>query len=141
EWLSFYDLFKANIHANKKLEDVQKLQYLKSSVKGEAEKLLSTVQVIGTNYSTALQILEERYQNEREIVFDHIKRLVTQPNVNADSAKSLRDLVDTTSQCIGALSALNRNPENWNDIIVYLMLQKLDADTRRLWEISLDDKK
>lgn len=49
EWITFRDLFKSLIHNNSKLDNVQKMHYLKSSLSGEAEHLLRQIPISEAN--------------------------------------------------------------------------------------------
>lgn len=63
DWPTFQDLFTASIHNNKSLSGSQKLQYLKSCVKGEAASLIKSFTVTDANYREAWMLLEEQYDN------------------------------------------------------------------------------
>ncbi|CAG7706308.1 unnamed protein product, partial [Allacma fusca] len=63
---------------------------------------------------------------------------VKQPQVQPDSATSLLNMIDITNQSLNALRVLNCKPEDWNVILVTVLMNKLDMDTRRVYERSLD---
>lgn len=63
-WPTFYDLFKETIHFNATLSKSQKMQHLKSKVKGEAERLIQHLHISAENYNTAWEILCQRYNNK-----------------------------------------------------------------------------
>ena len=52
-WVSFSDMFKAMIHENDSLPQIQKFHYLKSSLSGEAERLISNLPMTAKNYTIA----------------------------------------------------------------------------------------
>jgi len=62
EW--FFDTFNSLIHVNASLSNVQRLQYLKSSVTGDAAKIISALEISGANYDIAWDLLRERYDNK-----------------------------------------------------------------------------
>ncbi|CAG7819526.1 unnamed protein product, partial [Allacma fusca] len=64
KWTSFYDLFSASIHSQSGLRPSQKLQYLKSSLKGEAESIISHLSITDSNYAEAWQLLKDRFDNK-----------------------------------------------------------------------------
>ena len=64
DWEPFRDLFKALIHNDPALTDVERLYYLKAHVRGEARTALDSLQVIGTNYHTAWGLLEGRFEHD-----------------------------------------------------------------------------
>lgn len=60
EWITFRDLFTSLIHNNSKLENVQKMHYLKSSLSGEAEQLLRQIPISEANYERCWIQLKNR---------------------------------------------------------------------------------
>jgi len=46
-WISFSDMFNAMIHEHDSLSEIQKFHYLKSSLSGEAERLISKLPIAG----------------------------------------------------------------------------------------------
>lgn len=45
--------------------------------------------------------------------------------------------MDTSLECIRSLEALHRKTEDWDDILVFSIMEKLDPDTRREWAKTL----
>lgn len=137
EWLSFRDLYVAAVHDNTGLTGAQKLQYLKASVKGDAALLLQSVSITNDNYEQAWELLNNRYQNRREIVTSTLKRLVNNPPMRSDSPLELRKLVDTTMECIRSLKVMKVPVEHWDVIISYLIVDKLDRESKQQWELNI----
>ena len=75
--LPFADQFKTAIGDSTKLSNVQKLVYLKSSVKGDAERLIKNIATTEDNYEVAMQILDYRYANQRVILRNLLNNLQT----------------------------------------------------------------
>lgn len=139
-WTSFFDIFKSLVHNNKSLSGSQKLHYLKSSVEGEAAQLIRSYSITEANYSEAWAALATRYQNKRLIVNSHLKNILELPKLKLESASALRKLMDTFSECIRALNALDRPTDHWDDLLVFIFVGYMDGETRRLWELSLGDQ-
>ncbi|XP_054711081.1 uncharacterized protein LOC129220676 [Uloborus diversus] len=76
DWLTFKDLFNATVTKNESLSDAQKLQYLKTSLKGDAAKIVISIPISDSNFKIAYNLLDERYSNTREQTFAHIKRFL-----------------------------------------------------------------
>src|SRR5207249_2789766 len=51
----------------------------------------------------------------------------------------LRHLLDNFMKNIRAVEALKAN--NWDQLVIYMLSEKLDSDTRKTWEMSADAKK
>jgi len=55
-------------HENDSLPVIQKFHYLKSSLSGEAEHLISNLPMTASNCTSAWKLLVERYENK--VTFD-----------------------------------------------------------------------
>jgi len=93
EWTSSLDLFDANEHSKVWLTDAEKLNYLKSAVKGDAHRLIRNLPVTTANYSIARGILQDRFGNVRVIVCSHLEALFSYPALKSESASGLRKLL------------------------------------------------
>jgi hypothetical protein len=60
------------IHERNDLTNIQKFHYLKSSVRGEAQKLIVHLAITHDNYITAYNLLKSRFENKRIIVQQHV---------------------------------------------------------------------
>lgn len=140
QWLNFFDSFKSLIHDKKQLINIQKLHYLRSCLKDEAAKVISSLETSDANYEVAWNLLIERYDNNRIIVQNHIKTLMELPNFTKESAANIRSLVDNFQMHLRALKALNEPVDNWDSVLIYVLTSKLDRATHREWEKSLTGK-
>jgi hypothetical protein len=136
-WQSFQDLFHASVESKTSLRDSQKLQYLKSCVKGDAANLIKSFTVTDAHFQEAWDLLKERYDNKREIVNSLISRIFKQANINQESATSIQRILDVTTESLRSLKVLGRPTEEWDDLIVFFIVDKLDPETRREWAMSL----
>ncbi|XP_053611107.1 uncharacterized protein LOC128675613 [Plodia interpunctella] len=137
QWMSFRDLFRSLIHDNNRLTKIEKHHYLKSSLSGEAEQLLRNYSLTEANYDDAWRKLNDRYENKRMIVNNILSRFLSQKTLTSESAKGIKDLLDTSSQCLTSLT--NLNIDSWNAIVVHILVSKLDLESRKLWEQSLEN--
>ncbi|XP_052752341.1 uncharacterized protein LOC128200981 [Galleria mellonella] len=137
DWISYRDLYISLIHNNNSLSKIEKHHYLKSSLTGEAAELLKNFTLTESNYLDAWKKLEERYDNKRIIVNNILNRLLSQKKLAGESTKGLKELLDTTSQCLDSLKNLNICISNWDAILVYVIVGKLDSESHKLWEQSL----
>ncbi|KYN12751.1 hypothetical protein ALC57_15076 [Trachymyrmex cornetzi] len=137
EWCPFFDSFNSLIHINASLSDVQKLQYLRASLTGDAAKIISALEISEPNYQVAWAILKERYDNRRAIVQSHIKTIFELPSMAKENITELRQIADGATRHIHALQVLKRPTTQWDDLLVYILSSKLDALTSREWQLSL----
>lgn len=134
QWLSYYETFSALVHRNAALDNVARFHYLLSSVKGGALKRIESIEVTPESYDVALKLLVERYQKRNIIIREHIWHLLNLPSIaNKTTAATLRDLIDTVSSHLRALTSLGRPVAHWDDLIVEIMLSKLDSVTLDKW--------
>lgn len=141
DWPSFHDLFSSIIHNNKALDDVQKLHYLKSSLAGEAEQLLRSVSITSQNYDLAWKTLTNRYNNKRYISNCVFKKLFGMRNITSESSYTIKQLLDTTVECLNSLNNLGLPTKSWDAIIIYMTVSKLDGESHRLWEQHISEER
>lgn len=135
-WASFYDIFQALVLNNTDLDDVQKLIYLKSSLRGEPLKLIETLSITSTNLKIALDALKDRYQNKLASIYAHIKALVEMPSISKNNQNGLREFILAIKQNRDSLRNLQVPIDQWDLILVYILSQKLDFNTRRAYELE-----
>jgi len=67
EWQGFEDLFQSILSHAPELPDVERFEYLKTSLEGEALSLISHLSLTSGNYLSAWEILRSRYGNKRDL--------------------------------------------------------------------------
>lgn len=67
-WMAFNNLFVAMVHNSTSLEPIQKLQYLKGSLTGDALNVVRNLELTNENYSIARTLLINRFQHTRRLV-------------------------------------------------------------------------
>lgn len=137
EWYPFFDTFNSIIHSNTSLTDIQRLQYLRASLAGDASNVISTLEISAINYAVAWKLLQERYDNKRVIVQNHIKAIMNLPTMTRESVGELRQIADGATRHINALQALKRPTSHWDDLLVHILSNKLDALAMREWQSSM----
>lgn len=139
-WSSFKELFTSIIHRDSQLTNIEKLHYLKTSLSGEPETLLKHISLSDCNYEEAWKILEQRFNNPRIIIGNIFRRFLNQRKVLTANPGSLKELIDTTNECLSSLRCQNLNIETWDPLVVHIVVSKLDQDTLKEWEQSLAAK-
>ncbi len=138
DWVSFRDLFVNAVH-NSSLSNVDKLTQLKTLLTGEAARQIRSLVLSDANYDIAWKSLQDRYENNRELLFTILRRLFNQSQVPANNATAIRSLIDTTKECVRSLDVLSIPTQHWDAVLIYLTFTKLDPTSRELWEQSLAD--
>ena len=80
---TFFDTFTATIDNDTNLEDVQKFQYLKSALIGEAARTIEGLPLSNANYAEALALLKSRYGQKHKVIATYMKALWELPNTNS----------------------------------------------------------
>lgn len=139
DWPEFRDHFKAIILNDVQFDAFQKLYYLKSCLDGEAAKLLKNLAVTADNFDIAWKMMNDRYENKRRLLYLYLNQLFSlKPVSNDRSPIDLRRLLDSAQEAVDALTNLGRPVSD--DIIVYIIVERLDRGTREAWNFSLGEE-
>lgn len=139
QWISFRDLFTSLVHNNSSLDNVQKLHYLKGHLTGEAEQLLRNIPITGDNYMICWELLTKRFNNKKYLSSCILKRFLSQRNINVESASALKELLDTTNDCLHSLRNLGVDIKSWDILVIHILCLKLDGETRKQWEFKVSE--
>lgn len=134
EWLSYCTTFKTLVHNDKNLNNIQRFQYLRSTLTGSAIKQIQSLELTDENYKIALQILCDRYDNKRYICQAHIQSLMDIKPLDHNKPAKVRELIDKTNVHLRALESLNRPTKQWDDLLVHSIVLKMDSTLRLAWE-------
>ena len=82
KYTKFWDAFEAKIHNNKGLHAVDKFNYLKSQLFGNASKVISGLDLTKDSYYVAIDLLKEIYGKKQVIVNTHYTKLKNLPETS-----------------------------------------------------------
>lgn len=139
KWSNFFDTFSSLIHNNTNLVCIQKFHYLQSALKGEALKVIDSLEINDQNYSVAIDLLTKRFENKKHAIRGHMKNIFELQSVNRESHSALRNFLDTFQKHYRCLLNLGEPIESSKTVLIYLLLSKLDNSTKREWEIKTKD--
>lgn len=134
EWESFRDIFQDVVHKKENIGAVQKFQYLKMFLRGEAKAALDGIQVTSANYENAWNRMLSRYNNEALLITTHLNALVSQTLIKEEDAQSLQSLLDGFNYHRESLRSLKQPVEKWDAWFVFLAERAMDQSSRRDWE-------
>ncbi|KYN28043.1 hypothetical protein ALC57_02543, partial [Trachymyrmex cornetzi] len=83
--------------------------------------------------------IKERFDNKRWIVQRHIQAIFDVPALHKENHAALRELLNTILKHLRVLKALKRPTESWDDLIIHIIISKLDVSTNKAWETSILD--
>lgn len=130
EWQNFWDSYETAVHCNPTLSEVQKFNYLKSLVEGDAARAISGFAMSNTNYVNAVDLLKERFGNTSKLIQAQIQALLQLP-APSSSLYSLRDFYDKLESYVRSLESLGQNQDNYGGILVPIIIGKLPSEIRR----------
>lgn len=125
------------IHENPMLPNVQKMQYLMSSLTHEAKGITSSLEASDENYHEAWKMLKDRYNDDSLIIQKHVKALFEQPMLTKENYLELRQLLDNVLKHVRALKAMKRPTYQWDDLLIRLITSRMDPTTNKEWETTI----
>ncbi|XP_040152349.1 uncharacterized protein LOC120894060 [Anopheles arabiensis] len=128
------DRFIAMIDASAELPSIAKLQYLLSSLKGDAAVPFEHTPLTADNYSVTWAALLKRYDNSRLLIREYYRKLHYLPGVQLVCVDKLTHLVDEFTRFVNGLKKLNEPVDSWDTPLSNMLLMKLDRETLLAWE-------
>ena len=129
-WQTFWDSFYAAIDANPNLSGIQKFNYLKAQLQGNAARAIGGLPLTDRNYVHAITLLRDRFGQPHELVNAHMKALVSMTSPT-NNLSSLRMFYDTMESHIRGLSSLGKSEKSYGDLLVPIVMNKLTTEVRR----------
>ena len=129
-WQTFWDSFNAAVHTNPALGSIQKFNYLKAQLQGDAARAIAGLPLTERNYQHSIELLENRFGQPHKLISAHMQALLDMLNPNT-SLTSLRLFYDTIATHTRALGSLGKSKEMYGDLLVSVILKKLPVEVRR----------
>jgi len=92
DWPAFRDLFDSIIERDASITQVEKLHYLKTCLKGEAELLIRDLSTTSENFVRAWDTLSTYYENKRLLVRAYFSSFLALSKIKNESAAELRSV-------------------------------------------------
>lgn len=141
EWAQFKEFFTYLIHENENLSDILKFHQLRTHLKGTAYDTIRGYQFSGVNYASAWLDLSKRFDRVEEIVHEYIRKFMEVPAIiHKATFGRVRAIIDATNQMTRALPSHGINVKDWDAIIVFIVISKLDEETRFDWKQHKKEK-
>ena len=100
KWQGFWDQFNVAIHQNESLSDINKLNYLKRFLTGEALASISGLALSSDNYQEAIDILKKRYGNPQVLITAYMETLLKLSKIKGKDISGLRKLYNEVDNCL-----------------------------------------
>ena len=146
KWQSFIDSFKATIHSSTTLSNIEKFNYLRCYVAGDALNTIEGLSLTNDKYTKALELLEYRYGNRQAIITAHTKNLLKLRRVESNlDIISLRRLYDNIQGQVRSLQSLGITKENYGTFLAPIIMELLPHEEQlninrtlheKLWNIT-----
>ena len=118
---------------------MKRFSYLKSQLEGEAARTIDGFALTHTNYARAVDLLREWYCQKHKIIHATMQALLQLP-ILSSNLHSHRKFYDDMETKIRALESLGMPQENYGNVLVPIVLEKLPCDIREhLWRQHGDD--
>jgi hypothetical protein len=105
-------------------------------LQGEAKALIQNLPVTTENFRVTWQLVTDRYSNKKLIAMTHIQQLCQLPSVAKGDLGNLRSLISYINTHRNALQALSLNVM-WQELIINdMVLERLDGETHKAWELK-----
>jgi len=128
-------LFNSTLSHASELPEVERFEFLKMSLKGEALSLISHLALTATNYTSAWKILLSRYGNKRDLARIHLDALLANQIVNSNDGSSMQTQINTILENTAALDNLDFVTRQWSPFLVHIVEKHLDYELRARWEL------
>ena len=129
-WQSFRDSFDAAVHNNPSLDGIQKFNYLRAQLEGDAARVIAGLPLTSANYDNAMTLLTERFGQPHKIINAHMQALLDVANP-VNSLSSLQLFYDTIEGHIRGLAALGKSEDLYGALLIPIILGKLPMDIQR----------
>eukprot|EP00112_Aurelia_sp_Birch-Aquarium-sp1_P017158 Seg3959.1 transcript_id=Seg3959.1/GoldUCD/mRNA.D3Y31 product="ATP-dependent DNA helicase tlh1" protein_id=Seg3959.1/GoldUCD/D3Y31 len=131
EWGAFWDAFSSSIDKSEELDDVQKFNYLKSYLYGNAARALDGLQPTNENYAEAVDMLNDRFGNKQTVISSHMRKFDEIKAVkNITNLIGLRELYDQIESNVRSLQSVGVSPDSYETCLSPKVLQNLPEELR-----------
>lgn len=118
---------------------IEKFHYLRASLKDKVAEIIKFID-IADNYNESWVAIKEHFVNKRWIIQKHIRAIFEAPSLIKENHVKLRELLDTILKHLCVLKTIKGLTETWDDLIIHIIVYKLDSVTSKAWETSIPDK-
>ena len=129
-WQTFWDSFEAAIHSNPSLTGVQKFNYLRAQLQGDAARVIAGFPLTNSNYEHSVVLLRQRFGQSYKLVNAHMQALLNLPNPS-NNHSSLQTFYDTIENHMRGLASLGKSPDTYGSLLTPIILTKLPNEIKK----------
>jgi hypothetical protein len=140
EWTQFWESFNAAVHSSS-LSNVQKFDYLKEYLKGEAYLLVNNLELTDANYQVAIDELKRMYGKTDVLINAHFEKLdALQPVKDGDDVPALRSFQLNLQSHINALETLGVPTSSFGGLLGSRLIKLIPSRLQLEWAKSATNK-
>lgn len=130
-WSSFWDSFESSVHNNIEISEIDKFNYLKSLLEGEALRAVQGLPLTSANYESAVTILKDRYGRPQLVITAHMEEILKIPECQSvEKVTQLRFIFDQLNIHVRGLQALGVDSYQYGSLLIPIIMSKLPAEIR-----------
>ena len=130
-WQTFNDSYEAAINSSSSLSKVEKFNYLRSYLEGEALHTVSGLSLTNDNYEKALKLLKDRFGNPQLIISTHMNELLKLKKIHSDKDLSaIRRFYDDIEANVRSLQSLGIDSRNYGSLLSPLIMERLPHELK-----------
>lgn len=122
------------IHDNTSITAIQKFQYLRSALKGEALQVISGLETSAENYANAWELFMQYYDTSKLLINTQLSQLLDFPFVAKDKPAMIRQFIIHMRTHLKTLKTLQLPVDQWDELLIHLAKNKFDYSTQKDWE-------
>ena len=135
EWCELFDVI---VH-QKKLSDTEKMQYLKTSLTGQAKAAISGLGFSSQSYYQAWDVLCKKFGRPRFIVEAQLRKIYIYPPVRHDDSSSIVRFANVFTNTVNVLTRLGFQPNLESEGVLSSATRKLSLRLKKQWLRHLQD--
>ncbi len=127
------------MHNNDSVSKIDKFNYLKSLVEGNAASAIDGFALTADNYESAIKLLKDRFADPQMIKSSHMEELLNLPAVSdIHQVSKIRQLCDSIETHIRIIRNLGINSNSYGSFLLPLIVSKLPEEMRLIVARNLD---
>jgi len=140
-WSEFWDTFNNAVHENDSISNTQKMTYLKTLVSGTAAQSIAGFKTTSENYTAALQLLRERYENKHLQISLHMNNLLETPPIKEITrVEELRTLYNTIETQMRSLANLDIDDSMYGPFLIPVLQRKIPNELNLIFSRNFHSK-
>lgn len=99
-------------------------------MQGDAEQLIKSLPTAGKNFAPAWSILQNHYENKRQLVLTYLSAYIATPKMKDASVENLQRMFRSVVSTYDALAGIGRPVSDCTDVFVQLAVEMFEDEIR-----------